>query len=93
MKPSLSAIRSFNLRLAAIEDELKQAHAELGTNRHIDDDAQRDALVSERYEDLADARATARDVRRVEKLIAGLEKERTKLITKRDRMIEALADL
>ena len=92
VRPSLPAIRAINRRLVDIDEELSQADAELGMNRHIADDAERDFLVSGRYEDRADARMTARDVKRVEKLIAGLQSERTRLVAKRDRMIRDLSE-
>jgi hypothetical protein len=87
----LEAIRALNTRIASVEEEIRQAVAEVDMLEHIDDDAQRDALVSEGAEDRQVARMTARDVRRAERYVERLRADRSKLAMKRDRLIEKLA--
>jgi hypothetical protein len=58
---------------------------------HIDDDAQRDALVSGHYDDRADAKRTDADVTRMDRQLARMERSRSRLVTKRDTLIRNLA--
>lgn len=88
----LDKIHAINDRVAVVDAEIEQARSELGMLEHLADDAARDAAVSENYEDRADARMTRSDVARCEKRIAALHRERTKLVRKRDRMVERLQD-
>lgn len=84
-------------KLLAIMDEVerlvverRQVEDELSFHRLIDDDAQRDAAVSDSPIDRADARDTAADVARFEAALAGLRKERAKLEAKRDKLLSRL---
>jgi hypothetical protein len=58
---------------------------------HLEDDAVRDALVSENWDDKVDAKRASADVARCEKRIRGLETDRTRLVERRKRMIDKLA--
>ncbi|MDJ0962537.1 MAG: hypothetical protein QNJ88_17960 [Acidimicrobiia bacterium] len=77
-------------RLTQIEHELTLAREELVYHQHLDDDAQRDAAVSDHPIDRADARETAGDVVRFETLIRRLELERAELEERRVRLIAKL---
>ena len=77
-------------RLGQIEQELTLAREELIYHQHLDDDAQRDAAVSDHPIDRADARETAGDVARFEVLIRRLELERAELEERRVRLIAKL---
>ena len=77
-------------RLSQIEHELTMARDELNYHQHLDDDAQRDAAVSNHPIDRADARETAGDVARFEALIRRLELERAELEERRTRLIAKL---
>jgi iron uptake system EfeUOB component EfeO/EfeM len=90
-KGSLDRIRAIT---AAIEDrdrEIGLAEAELDMLTHIDDDAQRDASVSEHAEDRQAARMTASDVKRARRNVDKLVAERSKLVRKRAKAIDKLA--
>ena len=77
-------------RLAAIDRAVAQAHSELSIHRHLDDDAQRDAAVSGHPIDRADAKQTASDVARFERIIAKLAAERRRLERRRERLLRKL---
>jgi hypothetical protein len=77
-------------RLEAIERELVLAREELTYHRHLDDDTQRDAAVTDSPIDRADARETAGDVARFETLIRKLESERADLENQRARLLAKL---
>lgn len=70
---------------------IKQSEAELEMLRHIDDDAQRDAVVSGNYDDRAASKVTRSDVERMAKYLRDLERARDKLVHKRDKLIAKLA--
>lgn len=90
-KATLDSIKSMTTRIEACERDIALAEAELGMLKHIDDDAQRDALVSDHAEDRHVARMTASDVRRLQRHTDKLRSERSKLVKKRARAIEKLA--
>jgi hypothetical protein len=84
-------------RLLAIADRLQQiardealAVEELGIHRHLDDDARRDAAVSENPMDRAGARETGADVARFEAVLTALARERERLEKKRARLLRKL---
>ncbi len=84
-------------RLFRINDELHelqrqraQITEELGFHRHLNDDAQRDAVVSGSPLDRADARETAGDVARFEAAIADIDRRRTRLEAKREKLLRKL---
>ena len=79
-------------QIAAIEEAIHLAREELIFHDHLNDDAQRDAAVSESPIDRSDARETASDVQRMRAHIAGLEKRRMKLYAKRSRLLARIAD-
>jgi hypothetical protein len=88
---TLDRIKSMNSEIAAVDADLDQAVAELDMLRHLEDDAVRDALVSEGWDDRVDAKHAKRDVARCEKRIKGLERDRQKLVKRRTAMIDRLA--
>ena len=79
-----------NERLGRLAEEERLAAAELEIHHHLDDDARRDAAVSGNPIDREDARDTAADVARFERLVAGLQERRRRLEAKRDRLLARL---
>ena len=77
--------------IAALDEAIHLAREELIFHDHLNDDAQRDAAVSESPIDRSDARETGSDVRRMQAHIAGLEKRRLKLDEKRARLLDRLS--
>jgi hypothetical protein len=65
---------------------------ELNYHQHLNDDAQRDAAVSDHPIDRADARETASDVSRFERHLDQLRSKRSKLQAKRARLIDRIGD-
>lgn len=78
--------------IAALDRAIHLAREELIFHDHLNDDAQRDAAVSESPLDRSDARETAGDVHRMLAHIADLEKRRAKLDAKRERLLKKLAE-
>ena len=76
--------------IAALDSAIHLAREELIYHDHLNDDAQRDAAVSESPIDRYDARDTQSDVHRMQAHIADLEKRRHKLDTKRNRLLDKL---
>lgn len=68
------------------------ASEELIYHEHLNDDAQRDAAVSDHPVDRSDARETAGDVARFERHLDQLRAKRAKLETKRTKLVGKLAD-
>jgi len=79
-----------NEQLGRLAEEERLAAAELEIHRHLDDDARRDAAVSESPLDREDARETSADVARFERLLAGFREKRRRLEAKRDRLLARL---
>ena len=79
-----------NEMLERLAEEERLAAAELEIHHHLDDDARRDAAVSGNPIDREDARDTAADVARFERLVAGLQERRRRLEAKRDRLLARL---
>ncbi len=79
-----------NDEIAALRRDEERVAEELNVHRHLNDDAQRDAAVSESPLDRADARDTAADVARFESALASLRKQREKLEAKRDKLLARL---
>jgi len=92
VRVQLDRIRSLNERIDALHDDLIQLSREVEMLRHIDDDAQRDAAVSDSYEDQSAAKMTRSDVERMAKHVRSMEQTRSRLVTKRDRLIRKLVD-
>lgn len=63
---------------------------ELRFHEHLDDDARRDAAVSDHPLDRADARDTAADVARFRRSLADMERRADKLEAKRDALLQKL---
>lgn len=78
--------------IAALQRAEELAIEELQYHQHLNDDTQRDALVSGSPIDRADARETASDVARFEKHIEDLRKQRADLEAKRTRLLDKLTD-
>jgi hypothetical protein len=90
-------MRRIERRLFRLNDQIEAlrrdevlARQELEFHLHLNDDAVRDALVSDAPLDRADARDTAGDVARFEAHIAGLELRRRRLEERRDRLLSRL---
>ncbi|MEN8233562.1 MAG: hypothetical protein ABFR89_01390 [Actinomycetota bacterium] len=79
-----------NDEIAALRRDEDLAREEIIMLQHLDDDAQRDAAVSEHPIDRADAKETAADVRRMEEHADDLRRKRQKLEAKRDRLVSKL---
>ncbi len=79
-----------NERLGRLAEEERLAAAELEVHRHLDDDARRDAAVSDSPIDREDARDTAADVARFQRLVAGAQEKQRRLEAKRDRLVARL---
>ncbi len=79
-----------NDEIAALRRDEERVAEELNVHRHLDDDAQRDAAVSNSPIDRADARDTAADVARFESALAALQRQREKLEAKRDKLLAKL---
>ena len=79
-----------NEMLERLAEEERLAAAELEIHHHLDDDARRDAAVSGNPIDREDARDTAADVARFQRLVAGLQEKRRRLEAKRDRLLARL---
>jgi len=88
---TLDKIKGMTTWIALVDADLDQAVAELDMLRHLEDDALRDALVSEGWDDRVDAKHASRDVARCEKRIRSLERDRVKLVKRRTAMIDKLA--
>lgn len=80
-----------NARIADLDDDIAQATAEVEMLQHIDDDAHRDALVSDNAEDRQVARMTRRDVQRAERHVDRLVRDRGRLVRKRAKAIDKIA--
>lgn len=91
MATAIERIQAMNAEIVDMDSTIAQARAELDMLTHIDDDAQRDAAVSDRYEDRADAKRTARDVARIERSISSLVDNQHKLLRRRDHEVAKLA--
>jgi hypothetical protein len=92
MKRTERALFRLGDEIAALDEAIHLAREELIFHDHLNDDAQRDAAVSESPIDRSDARETASDVRRISAHIAGLEERRLKLRDKQKRLVAKLAD-
>jgi hypothetical protein len=86
-------------KLFEISDEIESlaeaerlAQEELIYHQHLNDDAQRDAAVSDSPIDRADARETASDVARFERHLDALRRRKEKLEVKRGRLLGKLRD-
>ena len=83
-------IFEINDQILALERHRAQVAEELGVHRHLNYDAQRDAVVSGSPLDRADARETAGDVARFEAAMQDLDRRRAKLEAKRAKLIDKL---
>jgi len=79
-----------NDEISALRRDEQLAEEELIFHQHLNDDAARDAAVSDSPLDRADARETASDVARFELHIAKLRRSREKLESQRDRLVRKL---
>jgi len=86
-------IFQINGQLADLAREEERVSEELQFHRHLNDDAQRDAAVSDHPEDRGAARQTAADVARFERAVAEVRKRRVRLEEKRRQLFNKLRDL
>ena len=77
--------------LAAIDEAIRLAREELIFHDHLNDDAQRDAAVSDSPLDRSDARETAADVARMQDHIESLEITKRRLEIKRQKLLAKLS--
>jgi hypothetical protein len=78
--------------IAALVRAEELAAEELNYHRHLNDDTQRDAIVSGSPIDRSDARETAGDVARFERHLENLRSRRSKLERKRAQLLAKLTD-
>lgn len=76
--------------LKSLDEEEALVRAELEAHRHINDDAVRDAAVSDHYLDLEEAELTSADVARFTTALDRLGRRRAKLEEKRQRLLSRL---
>ena len=81
---------AINDEIASLQESARLVEEELSFHRHLNDDAQRDAVVSGRPLDRADARETSGDVRRFERNLAQIRERLAALQAKRDRLVKRL---
>jgi hypothetical protein len=81
---------TINDEIEALQESARLVEEELTFHEHLDDDAQRDAAVSGRPLDRADARDTGGDVRRFERNLAQIRQRMAALQAKRDRLVKRL---
>lgn len=79
-----------NDEIAALREAERLAGEELSYHRHLADDAERDAAVSESPFDRADARETSADVARFEAHVDMLQQKRLRLEGDRARLLRNL---
>lgn len=77
-------------QIQALTAERGQVSGELEFHRHINQDAQRDALVSGANEDRLEATSTAADVRRFERRLGEIDRGLAKLERKRQSLLARL---
>jgi len=78
--------------LERLAEEERLAVGELEMHRHLDDDARRDAAVSDSPVDRADAYQSGKEVARFERVLERIRRRRTKLEVKRQRLTGLLGD-
>lgn len=77
-------------QLMVLADEERRVSAELSHHRLIDDDVQRDAVVSGANADRLEASSTAKDVERFERRLRAISHQRDKLNSKRAKLLNEL---
>lgn len=82
-----------NEAIEALRSEEHLVAEELRYHRHLNDDAQRDAVVSDDWQDRAFARDTAADVNRFEAALDEIRSRRERLEQRRDKLLRRLGDL
>jgi len=91
MVSDLDRIRGINAQIVTLDTQIAQAEAEASMLEHIDDDAQRDAIVTESYDDRVTAKMTHADVTRIESHVRSMQRNRGRLVNTRDRLIGRLS--
>jgi hypothetical protein len=86
-------------RLFRLNDELRRlrreqelVEGELGMHRHLADDATRDAVVSEHPVDQGEARASARDVARLQAALDDVRRKIDRVQAHREDLLARLRD-
>ena len=82
-----------NDAIEALQREEELVAEELRFHRHIDDDAQRDAAVSDDWQDRSFARNSSADVNRFQAAVDEIRSRRERLQQKRDKLLRRLGDL
>ena len=83
-------ILRINDELAGLRREEALVAGELEMHRHLDDDARRDAAVSDSPVDRADAYQSGKDVTRFLRLLSRIRKRREQIEGKRRRLLARL---
>ena len=86
-------ILRLNDELVELAREEQEVFEELQFHRHLNDDAQRDAAVSDRPDDRALADQTKADVERFEKAVEDVRRRRDRIEQKRQKLLDRLGDL
>lgn len=84
-------IFKLNDEIARVGEELRLAQEEIWFHRNLNDDAVRDAAVSDSPIDREDARETGADVARFERLIDTLQDRIDDLEAKRAKLLDKLS--
>jgi hypothetical protein len=79
-----------NDELGRLRREAELTEAELNMHRHLDDDAVRDALVSDHPGDRAEARQTSKDVARLEAALTDVRGRLARAERKREVLLRRL---
>lgn len=92
MSRTTKRLFALNDQMAALQEERRLVAEELQYHRHLNDDAQRDAVVSDHAMDRADARVTEADVARFERHLDKLDRMMAKLEARRNTLLAKLSD-
>jgi hypothetical protein len=90
MRRSERQLFRLNDELQRLRRDLELTGGELQMHRHLDDDARRDAAVSDSPIDRAEAHLTAKDVRRMEAALEDLRRRIAQAEIERDRLLSQL---
>jgi hypothetical protein len=90
MRRSERRLFRLNDKLHRLRREEELTAGELEMHRHLDDDARRDAAVSDSPLDRAEAHQTSKDVRRMQAALRGIRRRIGEIEEERDRLLSKL---
>ena len=90
MRRSERRLFRLNDELHRLQHDVELTAGELEMHRHLDDDARRDAAVSDSPLDRSEADQTARDVQRMETALRSLRRRITAIEHRRERLLAKL---